>query len=251
MYELPMGVTLIIHESETMPRFELFSSLIAAQKRILALRADDDFFGCAYIDGERVLAKDTSAEELVFVDNRVSSPSDVADADERETQRSSAPKMTALRPPELPTPHSKVPALRPPEVPSTAIDPFDLDAVTRSARQSVELMVATQRQCSKLVLQAGEEAQAVVAKAIKQSLETGAVAQANARQAVRDSLVSRAEMLSVLDTERALRIAQTAHHSAHALNKKEAAVVAATRGAPAQPGPLAKISARVWDYWGK
>ena len=113
------------------------------------------------------------------------------------------------------------------------------------------MMLNTQRKCSELVLKAGEDAQAVVSRAIKQSLETGAVAQANARKAVQDTIVSRAEMLSVLDTERTLQIAQSARLRAHARNQEEAAVVAATRGAPAQTNALAKVGARAWDYWRK
>ncbi|MCB9756732.1 MAG: hypothetical protein H6713_42990 [Myxococcales bacterium] len=102
-----------------------------------------------------------------------------------------------------------------------------------------------------MILKAGEEAQAVVDKAIKQSLATGAVAQANARRAVQDTIVSRAEMLSVLDTERTLQIVQEANLRAQARNQQEAAVIAETRGAATPTGVLAKVGARVWDYWGK
>ncbi len=245
-----MGVTLIIQESEALPRFELFGSVQAALKRVRQLRTDDDFFGCAYLEGDKVLAKDASIEDLLFVDNRVEdAPLDVEPP---------PPSQIAVPPPAQVAAPPSLPALRPPVIPdrpptatlSAQVDPFDVDAVTRAARESVNMMVTTQRKCSELVLKAGADAQAVVANAIRQSLETGRVAQANARKAVQDTIVSRAEMLSVLDTERALQVAQTARLHAHVKNEQEAAVVAETRGA-AKTSSLQNVAARVWDYWGK
>lgn len=246
-----MGVTLIIQESEALPRFELFDSIQAARIRVGELRRDDDFFGCAYLEGTRVLVKDTSLEELIFVNNKAQGGTSDVVVPEAST-RDVAIAESRRAAPGHDSAHAKVQApLLPPAVgPSRALDPFDLDAVTRAARESVTMMVETQRQCSLLVLKAGEDAQAVVAKAIKQTLATGAVAQANARKAVQDTILSRAEMLGVLDTERALQISQAAELRARVQNKDEAAVVAQTRGA-VRTSALAKVGARVWDYWGK